>query len=153
MLTIEYVKFDEISPETFLPLLNKLKIREHLIQHELFDMETTEAWMRSKIAVDASPGCKVRAIKSAHQLVGWCGIQLEDGKYEIAIVIDDSSWGIGVGIFHEIMNWARAIGHDEVYIHFLHTRPKYKFLQKISKKVYESELYGRKFNTYLLAVK
>ena len=46
MLTIEYVKFDVINPNDFLPLLNKLKIREHLIQHELFDKKTTEAWMR-----------------------------------------------------------------------------------------------------------
>lgn len=153
MLTIEYVKFDEVCPDDFLPLLNKLKIREHLIQHELFDREITETWMQSKMEVDTSFGCKVRAIKVAGQLVGWCGIQLDDGKYEIAIVIDDSSWGLGIKIFHEIMSWAKVIGHKEVYIHFLHTRPNYKFLQKLSKRVYECELFGSKFNTYQLTVK
>ena len=153
MAIIEYVKFSEVNPEDFLPLLNKLKIREHLIQHELFDRNSTAAWMQSKIEVDASQGCKVRAINADSQLIGWCGIQFEQGKYEIAIVIDDSSWGLGIKIFHEIMNWAKFIGHKEVYIHFLHTRPKYKFLQKLSKKVYESELLGSKFNTYQLAVK
>ncbi len=153
MSSIEYVKFGDINPDNFLPLLNKLKIREHLIQHELFDINSTAAWMKSKIEVDASHGCKVRAINLDNQLIGWCGIQFEDGKYEIAIVIDDSSWGLGVKIFHEIMEWAKVIGHKEVYIHFLHTRPKYKFLQKLAKKVYESELFGSKFNTYQLAVK
>jgi hypothetical protein len=153
MLTVEYVKFDVINPNDFLPLLNKLKIREHLIQHELFDKKTTAAWMRSKMEVNTRPGCKVRAIRLANQLIGWCGIQFENGKFEIAIVIDDSVWGIGVKIFHEIMNWAKVMGHEEIYIHFLHTRPRYKFLQKMSINIYESELYGSKFNTYQLAVK
>ena len=124
-----------------------------MIPHELFDIDTTAAWMESKIEVDTSHGCKVRAINVDNKFIGWCGIQFEDGKYEIAIVIDDSSWGLGIKIFHEIMNWAKIIGHKEVYIHFLHTRPKYKFLQKLSKKFYESELFGSKFNTYQLAVK
>jgi len=153
MSTIEYVKFSEINPENFLPLLNKLKIRQHLIPHAVFDIDTTAAWMESKIAVNANHGCKVRAINVDDQLIGWCGIQLEDGKYEIAIVIDDSSWGLGIKIFHDIMNWANALGHNEVYLHFLDTRPKYKFLQKLSKRVYTSELFGSKFNTYELAVK
>jgi len=153
MFTIEYVKFNEINPDNFLPLLNKLKIREHLIPHELFNRDSTIAWMKSKIEIDASHGCKVRAINVDSELIGWCGIQFEHGKHEIAIVIDDSSWGLGIKIFHETMNWAKDIGHREVYIHFLHTRPKYKFLQKLSKKVYETELFGSKFNTYQLAVK
>lgn len=153
MTSIEYVKFSEVNPESFLPLLNKLKIREHLIKHELFDRDSAESWMKSKIEVDANNGCKVRAIKVDNQLIGWCGIQLEEEQYEIAIVIDDNSWGLGIKIFHEIMNWAKSFGHKEVYIHFLHTRPKYKFLQKLSKKVYKSELFGSKFNTYQLEVK
>ena len=101
-----------------------------MIQHELFDINSTSAWMGSKIEVDASLGCKVRAINVDNQLIGWCGIQFEDEKYEVAIVIDDSSWGLGIKIFHEIMHWAKFFGHEDVYIHFLHTRPKYKFLQK-----------------------
>jgi hypothetical protein len=153
MPDIEYVKFSDVNPQNFLPLLNKLKIREHLIQHELFDINTTSAWMKSKVEVDGIQGCKVRAINVDNQLVGWCGIQFENDKYEIAIVIDDSSWGLGIKIFHEMMVWAKIIGHKEVYINFLHTRPKYKFLQKRSKKCYESELYGSKFNTYQLEVK
>lgn len=119
----------------------------------MFDIDTTAAWMKSKIEIDASHGCKVRAINLDNQLIGWCGIQLEDGKYKIAIVIDDNSRGLGIKIFHEIMRWTKVIGHKEVYIHLLHTRPKYKFLQKLSKRVYESELFGSKFNTYQLAVK
>jgi len=153
MNTIEYVKFDDVKPEKFIPLLNKLKIREHLIQHELFNINSATIWMQSKILVDSSLGCKVRAININHQLIGWCGIQFEDGKYEIAIVIDDNSWGVGIKIFHEVMSWAKVLGHKEVYIHFLHTRPKYKFLQKMAKQVYESELFGSKFNSYQLTVR
>jgi len=152
MSRIDYVKFSEVSPESFLSMLNKLKVREHLIEHALFDIDSTTAWMDSKLEVDASEGCKVRAINLDNQLIGWCGIQFEEGKYEIAIVLDERAWGLGIKIFHEIMAWAKIIGHKEVFIHFLHTRPKYKFLQKLAKSVYESELLGHKFNTYQLAV-
>lgn len=153
MSDIAYIKFGEVNPHDFLPLLNKLKVREHLIQHDLLDMQTASAWVKSKADVDAKLGCKVRAIQVDNQLVGWCGIQVEDDKYEIAIVIDDSLWGIGTKIFNDVMDWAKVLGHKEIVINFLHTRPKYKFLEKRSKKVYESEPYGCKFTTYQLAIK
>ena len=86
-------------------------------------------------------------------MAGWCGIQLEDEKYEIAIVIDEKYWGMGKKVFYDIMRWAKDLGHDDIYIHFLHTRPEYKFLRSMSTKVYKSELLGSKFTTYKLAVK
>ncbi|NJN91102.1 MAG: GNAT family N-acetyltransferase [Leptolyngbyaceae cyanobacterium SL_5_14] len=152
MNCIEYIEFDEVNPKEFVALLNKQKIREHLIAHQLFDIETVKEWIETKIEVDSSKDCKVRAIIVDQQLAGWCGIQLEDEKYEIAIVIDNNYWGLGRKIFREIMDWAEEFGHQTVFIHFLYTRPKYKFLQKISKNVYQSELSGNKFTTYEIAV-
>jgi len=153
MNTIEYTKFSNVNPNDFIPLLNKQKIREHLIEHELFNTDSVTEWIKSKIKVDAIHGCRVRAIIVNNQLIGWCGIQLENEKYEIAIVIDDKFWGLGKNVFYDIMGWAKALGHEEILIHFLHTRPEYKFLRKISTKMYESELFGSKFTTYQLAVK
>ena len=152
MNCVEYIKLDEVSPKEFVLLLNKQNIRKHLIDHQLFDIETVKAWIETKIEVDSSKGCKVRAIVVNQQLAGWCGIQLEDGKYEIAIVIDNNYWGLGRKIFREIMVWAKEFGHKTVFIHFLYTRPEYKFLRKISKNVYKSELFGNKFTTYEIAV-
>ena len=149
---IEYIKLDEVNPKEFVLLLNKQKIRKHLIDHQLFDIETVKAWIETKIEMDSSKGCKVRAIVVNQQLAGWCGIQLEDGKYEIAIVIDNNYWGLGRKIFREIMVWAKEFGHKTVFIHFLYTRPEYKFFRKISKNVYKSELFGNKFTTYEIAV-
>lgn len=153
MNNIEYVRLNEVNPEEFIPLLNKQKIRTHLIEHQLFDQGSTKAWLESKIKLDSSQGNKLRAIVIDKQLAGWCGIQLEGDKYEIAVVIDDDYWGLGIKIFREIMFWAKELGHKTVYIHFLHTRPEYKFLRKMSNNVYESELLGSKFTTYELAVK
>ncbi len=152
MHCIEYVKLSEIEPMAFLPLLNKQTTREHLIDHELFTLEGVKEWIQSKIDVDSLQGCRVRAIKVNDQLAGWCGIQTEEGKYEIAVVIEDSYWGLGKSIFREIMVWAKELGHRTIFIHFLHTRPEYKFLRKLSKNVYESELLGNKFTTYELEV-
>jgi GNAT superfamily N-acetyltransferase len=152
MNNIVYVKLNKVNPVELIPLLNKHKIREHLIEHEMFDKSTVKNWLDSKIKVDSSQGCKVRAIIINNQLAGWCGIQLEDKKYEIAVVIDEDYWGLGRKIFRDIMSWAKDLGHKTIYIHLLHTRPEYKYLRKISKNVYESELLGSKFTTYELAV-
>ena len=153
MHCLEYVTFDEIEPTDFLVLLNKRTTREHLIDHKRFDSDKVKEWMQGKIDVDSSQGCRVRAITVEKQLAGWCGIQLEGGKYEIAVVLDDSYWGLGRSVFREIMIWAKELGHTTIFIHFLHTRPEYKFLRKISKNVYESELLGSTFTTYELEVK
>jgi len=152
MNRIEYVKFNDINPNEFIALLNKQKIREHLIDHPLFNEVSVKEWLDAKIIVDSSPGCKVRAIINDKQLAGWCGIQAEDERYELALVIDERYWGLGRQIFEEMMTWAKELGHQTVFIHFLYTRPEYKFLRKISRKVYESELLGNKFTTYELEV-
>ena len=153
MNTVEYPKFNTIDPSDFLPLLNSKKIRKHLIEHELFTIDTLKTWMRSKMEVDATSGCKVRGIVYEGELAGWCGIQFEEGKYELAIIIDDKFWGLGKKVFKDMMCWAKELEHGEVYLHLLHTRPEYKFLKKIAKNVYEAEFFGSKFTTYQLMVK
>jgi len=153
MKCIEYVRLDEVDPAGLATLLNRKKIREHLIDHRLFTVDTVKQWVRKKLEEGALPGCTVRAILADHQLAGWCGLQLAENKYEIAIVIDESHWGLGVRIFHDVMGWARDLGHEEVLIHLLHTRPEYRFLRKIAKNVYKSEILGNEFTTYELAVR
>ena len=150
---LEYVKFDQIDPAELLPILNKQKVRQHLMEHTLFDEEMLQEWLASKGAMDASSGCKLRVIKLEEQLAGWCGIQIEDGQYELAIVLDDEYWGLGKQIFKDMMSWAKTLGHETLFIHFLHTRPEYRFLRKISRRVFENELYGHRFITYELVVK
>jgi len=152
MCTVKYPKFDTINPSDFLSLLNSKKIRKHLIEHELFTIDTLTTWMQNKMQVDATSGCKVRGIICDSELAGWCGIQFEEGKYELAIIIDDKFWGLGKRVFKDMMLWAKELEHSVVYIHFLHTRPKYKFLKKIAKNVYEADFFGNKFTTYQLKV-
>ncbi len=152
MSTINYVELGAVQPDDFILLLNNPTLREHLIAHDMFDADSVNAWIKTKIKVDATRGCRVRAIVINDQLVGWCGIQLEGERYEIALVIDKKAWGLGKKIFLEIFQWAKLLGHDEVFIHFLHTRPKYQFLRRISTRTYESEFLGNKFTTYQLAV-
>lgn len=152
MTDLKYVQLDEINLEELRALLNRQRVREHLIEHQLFDSNTITTWVNDKCEVDRADGCRVRAIISNEVVAGWCGIQLEEGKYEIAIVLDDKFWGIGRQVFSDILIWAKELGHNEVYIHFLHTRPVYKFLRKISKSVFETEMLGNKFTTYQISV-
>lgn len=115
-------------------------------------MATATAWLETKIAIDNSPGCRVRAILVDNQLAGWCGIQPDGDRHELAVVLDDAHWGLGRRLFGEMMGWARELGHAAVLIHLLHTRPEYRFLQKIAKNSYKNELLGNQFTTYELAV-
>jgi len=152
MNQISYVLLEEVVPEELLVLLNKEKTRAHLMEHPPFTVDTVKEWVKAKAEVNTSPGCKVRAVLVDGKLAGWCGIQFENGYYEIAIVIGENYWGLGKGIFRDLMDWAKGLGHQEVLIHFLYTRPEYKFLRKIAKSVYSSELAGTRFTTYELAV-
>ena len=95
MVTVKYPKFNTIDPNDFLPLLNKTNIRKHLIKHELFTIVTLTAWMKIKMEVDNTLGCRVRGIVYDGEFAGWCGIQFEVGKYELAIVRDDTVRGLG----------------------------------------------------------
>lgn len=152
MKYIDFVTFDQIEPADFVQLLNGTRIRDHLIEHDLFDIDSAMQWMQSKQSVDSQTGCKVRAVLLDTKLAGWCGIQRESQNYEIAIVLDDQFWGIGRFVFTEILKWTRELGHKEIYIHLLHTRPPYKFLQRIAKQVVEQDINGNKFTSYLLSI-
>ncbi|MEX2964432.1 N-acetyltransferase [Microbulbifer sp. TYP-18] len=153
MGNLNYLRFTEINPDEFLPILNSEKIRKHLIEHDLFTIDTLKVWMEAKLEVDGQSGCRVRAIVFEGLLVGWCGIQLEGGKYELAIIIDDQFWGLGKQVFRDLMLWAREFGHKEVSMNLLNTRRDYRFLNKISKRVRDAELYGQQFTEYLLEIK
>ena len=152
MAFLEYKPLDQISAEEFIPLLNDARIRRHLMPHQPFDLEMVTSWIHAKLDVDATPGCRVRAVVADERLAGWCGIQWEDGNHEIAIVLEHRSWGLGKQVFQEVMAWARMFNHQIVVIHLLHTRPEYRFLRKIASKVYQSEVSGNRFLTYELPV-
>lgn len=148
-----YVSLDEVDPNDFCLLLNNKRNSTHLIEHKPFDLNAVKLWLRNKSNANSTYGCRVRGIVSYGSFAGWCGIQFDDGKYEIAIVLDSHHWGIGKRVFSDVMGWAEEIGHEEIFIHLLDSRPEYKFLRKISKNVFHSEQHGRRFTTYQLPVK
>lgn len=146
------VKFDEVNPSDFMPLLNGKKTKKHLIDHKPFTHESVTSWINTKKDMDVTPGCRVRAIVVADSLAGWCAIQMEGSEYEMAVVIHEKYWGMGKKIFQEVMAWAKELEHKMILIHFLHTRPRYKFLEKMAIAVYETRVYGEIFTSYKLAV-
>lgn len=152
MNKLSFAKLTEIDKNVMLTILNKASTRKHLIHHEQFTLDYVEQWILGKLEVDAAAGCKVRAVELDGVLAGWCGIQQEKGEYEVAIVIDDSHWGLGKRIFDEMMLWAIEMGHNTLVIHLLKTRPKYKFLEKIACKVSDSIVMGESFTSYQLDV-
>lgn len=152
MKHIKYVDFQDLNRIELLNILNKERVREHLVVHDEFDETSFDEWVKEKIKVNTTCGCKVKGIKINGAVAGWCGIQLENGSYELAIVLDVTYWGVGVSVFKEVMRWASESGHSEVVLHLFNTRPEYRFLRKMASRVYESTIFGQKYTRYELRV-
>ena len=93
-------------------------------------VQSISTWIAEKIALDQSPGCRIRAVVVDGELSGWCGIQPDDQGHELAIVLSQPAWGQGRSIFKQLLTWAKELGHKEVLFHLLETRPEYRALQK-----------------------
>lgn len=152
MKNIEYVDLQDLNRIAILNILNKQKVREHLVKHHEFDEALLDEWIKGKVEVNRTQGCKVKAIKVDGAAAGWCGIQFENGSYELAIVLDPKYWGVGLGIFKEMMRWASELGHSTVVLHLFNTRPEYRFLRKMADRVYESTMFGQQYTSYELKV-
>jgi len=152
MSLLKYYNIEEVNEDDLLALLNDERIREHLVEHEIFDKIKLRSWVDEKVKLNNVEGCRVRAIEQNDMLIGWCGIQLEGKDYELAIIIGSSHWGVGKRVFNDLMSWAKEIGHKEVVIHLLDSRNEYQFLKKIAKEVSTCRIMQRNFTTYRLAV-
>ena len=153
MCDLKYLDFDDVNPSELMDLLNNVRVRRHLVEHEEFTIDNLTKWMESKKEINDIPGCRVQGVIYKSSLVGWCGIQHENNQYEFAIILDDKFWGLGKRIFKDMMQWAKEMRHTEITINFLHSRPEYKFLKNAAISVYETEIFGHKFLCYQLPVK
>lgn len=152
MQNISYVAIEGLNRNELMSILNKASVREHLVSHEQFDELLLDDWVAEKVIVNSTKGCRVQGIKVNEVVAGWCGIQFENGSFELAIVLDEKYWGMGVRVFKDVMAWASELGHSKVVLHLLNTRPGYVFLEKMANRVYESTLFGQKYTSYELRV-
>lgn len=149
---IQYINFDDIDVADLILLLNEERLRDHLVLHPVFDSNNINEWVKNKVECNSLSGCRTRVIVVENKLAGWCGIQKDNDDYEIAIVLSESYWGNGSSVFKELLSWAKKLGHQEVVIHLLETRPEYNFLKRISTKVKKTQMLSRNFTTYYIPV-
>ncbi|WDE00337.1 hypothetical protein [Thalassomonas actiniarum] len=152
MTKVDFVSFNQVNPEEFLPVVNEQGVRKHLIDHENFTSISIREWINEKLKTEHLDGCRIRAIYIDGALAGWCGILPDDNGFELAVVISQKFWGVGISIFKTLMLWAKELGHKEILFHLLDSRPEYKALNKMSTKVHKTELLGRCFTTYYISV-
>ena len=152
MKNIEYREFGDISAASMATLLNEDSLRTHLIDHPYFDAETVQAWMTEKEEVDSQATCRVRAVLVGGELAGWCGIQPDEVGVELAVVISQRYWGVGVAVFKDMLSWARELGHSQIRFHLLDSRKAYRSLESMASEVTQSQMLGRTFTTYTIPV-
>jgi hypothetical protein len=149
---IQYIDFNDAPLDELLTIVNEDSLRTHLIDHPYFDKTSLAEWVDDKVQTDRLPGCRVKVIQVEGHVAGWCGIQPDERGYELAIVLGQAYWGIGISVFKEMLKWSNELGHTEVVFHLLESRPPYKALQKMSTNVEQTELLGRTFTSYTVAV-
>ena len=59
MKQIKYRKLTDVTPDDFIPILNEVDIRTHLVEHPLFTPQSVQMWLNEKIAMDFQVGCLV----------------------------------------------------------------------------------------------
>lgn len=152
MSSIEFPSLSQVDPNALMSVLNEDVLRVHLVDHDYFDAESIRAWVEGKTKVDAQPGCRIRAVQIDGDVAGWCGIEPDDGSFELSIVIAQRFWGSGLSIFRTLVKWADELEHKEVLFRLLDSRREYKMLKKMAKRVDQSEWSGRQFTTYHFSV-
>jgi hypothetical protein len=145
---IRYEKFDKLDPVALLPIVNDGQLRKHLIEHDLFTLDSLKEWINTKCELDGQTGCMVRAVYIDNILAGWCGIQPDDKGVELAIVISPAHWGAGISIYKTLIQKAGELGHKEIQFHLLDSRPEYKALKKLACKTHTTTWAQRQFTTY-----
>ena len=151
MLT--YHKLDASPDDAWLALFNSAVVRKHLLQHPRFTDETIRVWIQDKLSQDLQPGCRIRAVHHDGKLAGWCGIQLECGIYELAIVLAPAYWGYGREVMKQVISWAQELGHRELFAHLPSTRPQTKALAKLlGPPVGVTSIQDHVFNTYRIEI-
>lgn len=150
---LSYHEFDSSLAEEWIKLLNSELVRKHLIQHPPFTTESVKVWLQSKIKEDQESGCRIRAIHSNGELVGWCGVQRQSGNYEIALVLSPAYWGRGREVAKQIIKWAQELGHNELLAHLPLTRPQTKALERLfGQPIGSTNIHGHIFNTYRIEI-
>jgi len=152
MKEVTFRDIDAVSRSELLGILNSSDTRHHLIAHEPFTQVSLDDWIAGKVVVNAAEGCRIRGIEINQSVAGWCGIQYEDGAFEMAIVLARPYWGIGKFVFHTIMAWAAELQHNEIVLHLLHTRSEYRFLTQMALRVHHSTMFGTSYTSYVLPV-
>lgn len=151
---IDYIPLESSPRSDLLRIMNDERVRRHLIGGERFTTESLEAWIEVKSRMDEDPSCRIRGVRVHGEYAGWCGIQREeDGTYGLGIILDPEYWGCGPAIFEDMVQWSRELGHREVFVHLLDSRPVSRFLSKRMNADCETVLMlGRTFRRYRLSL-
>lgn len=153
MKQLSYQPLDRADTQQLLAILNKSDVRDHLIEHALFNEQSLTQWIRQKQNIDSQAQYLVQAVYVDQVLAGWCGLQPDDDGVELAIVLDPRFWGVGPRVFQQLLAWAKQCGHKEVLFHLLDSRKAYPALARRAIRRQQSQLLGRQFLTYYFAVK
>lgn len=147
---MKYQNLTQIDHKLLINLLNKNDVRTFLVDHHMFNEENIFDWINEKTKLDSMQKCYIRAIEIEGNLAGWCGIQPDTPVYEIAVILDKKYWGNGKKIFVHLLNKAKELGHKEVVLNLLGTRPIYKSLEKLSHKIKNRFVYADNFTSYYI---
>ena len=132
-MALSFHAFADISPETWLTLLNHPAIRRHMpLAGDRWTAEHAREWAKGKDAQWQTNGYGPWAIKLDGQFAGWGGFQKEGDDADFGLVLLPNFWGHGFAIHQVIVQRGFVeLGLGSITILLPPTRTKIRGLARI----------------------
>jgi hypothetical protein len=122
-MAIAYRNIDDVDLTEMCTILNSDDVRHHLIKHDLFTEHSIKEWISGKKSLCLlDPRVYIKSCYFEQRLMGWCGIQMENGRYGLGIILDKDYWGFGRQIYRHLLDVADRLKIRELYVYLLGNR-------------------------------
>lgn len=130
---LKFVRLTEVSLTDLGGLLNHPDVRRHMpLAGEGMPESEIAAWVEGKERLWQERGYGPYAFVADGELVGWGGLQPEEGDVDLAIVLHPRHWTRGAEIFRRLTDEAfEKVGADSVIVLLPHSRTHLRGLGRL----------------------
>lgn len=106
-MKILFKRLLDVEKKDLIDLMNHPLVRRHLpLLEGIFDEKACDAFIKTKEQIWSDYGYGPWAFVKNDQLIGWGGLQPDEGNVEIALVLHPNHWGRGKELLHLILDFA-----------------------------------------------
>ena len=104
---ISLARLTAVAPDALIGLMNDPAVRRHLpLARGVFDSAACERFVAAKEAIWAEHGYGPYGFLCDGELVGWGGLQPEEGDVDLGLVLQPQFWGSGPALYQHFLTEA-----------------------------------------------